>query len=231
MPLPLALGITAGIQAGTSLFGAIQGHKQKKEGEAALSKLNRPQYEIPQELYDNMSDAERMEVEGLPAAQKKAFVQNIERSQQQALKSQADRKGGLLGVQQSMQQETDAYSNLTSMDAAAYQQSKMNKQASVERARLGLAQAKDKRFGVQSAQYDQDLTSAQGMIGAGQQNVMQGLQGIGAAGMNMASAMYNPLGGGSGGGSVSPQSVQSATNIGQSVSSIPVGMIGAQPSF
>ena len=136
MPIPLLA--MAGVQAGISAFGAYQGHKQKKEGERALSKLDRPQYEIPQELYDNMSDAERMEVEGLPAAQKKAFVQNIERSQQQALKSQADRKGGLLGIQQSMQNETDAYSNLTSMDAAAYQQSKMNKQA-VERARLGIS--------------------------------------------------------------------------------------------
>ena len=196
MPFPLLA--MAGVQAGISAFGAYQGHKQKKEGERALSKLDRPQYEIPQELYDNMSDAERMEVEGLPAAQKKAFVQNIERSQQQALKSQADRKGGLLGIQQSMQNETDAYSNLTSMDAAAYQQSKMNKQASIERARLGLAQAKDKKFGVQSAQYGEDVTSAQGMIGAGQQNLMQGLQGIGAAGIN-AMSMANPLGGGAGG--------------------------------
>ena len=196
MPIPLLA--MAGVQAGISAFGAYQGHKQKKEGERALSKLDRPQYEIPQELYDNMSDAERMEVEGLPAAQKKAFVQNIERSQQQALKSQADRKGGLLGIQQSMQNETDAYSNLTSMDAAAYQQSKMNKQASIERARLGLAQAKDKKFGVQSSQYGEDVASAQGMIGAGQQNLMQGLQGIGAAGIN-AMSMANPLGGDGGG--------------------------------
>jgi hypothetical protein len=222
----------AGIQAGISAWGAYQGHKQKKEGEAAMSKLKRPQYEIPQELYDNMSDAERMEVEGLPAAQKKAFVQNVERSQQQALKSQADRKGGLLGVQQSMQQETDAYSNLTSMDAAAYQQSKMNKQAAVERARLGLAQAKDKKFGVQSGQYEQDLTSAQGMIGAGQQNLMQGLQGIGAAGMNaMAMGMGNPLGGGSGGGSVSPQSINAASSIGNSLSNLPAGVAGMQPGI
>ena len=46
------------------------------------------------------------------------------------------------------------------------------------------------------------------MIGAGQQNFMQGLQGIGAAGIN-AMSMANPLGGGAGGGgSVSPQSIR-----------------------
>jgi hypothetical protein len=224
MPLLIAAGIGAAISA----YGAYQGHKQKKEGEKALSGLTAPTYEIPQEIYDNLSDAERMDVEGLPAAQKKAFVQNIDRSQQQALKSQADRKGGLLGIQQSMQNETDAFSNLTSMDAAAYQQSKMNKQSSVERARLGLAQAKDKKFGIQKGDYEADLASAQGMIGAGQQNFMQGIQGIGAAGMSAATmGMGNPLGGG--GSSVSPQSVSSAANIGQSVSKIPPGMLGAQP--
>ena len=216
----------AGIQAGTSLFGAWQGYKQKKQGEKDAANLKRPQYEIPRELYDNLSDAEKREVEGLPAEHKKQFVQNIERSQQQALKSQADRKGGLLGIQESMRNEADAYSNLTSMDAAAYKQSEMNKQSAIERARLGLAQAKDKQFGVNSDQYNQDLDSANAMQGAGRQNLMQGIQGIGAAGINAMSMAYSPgAGSRTGGGTMMNPDQLSAANA---ITSLPPGMVGYQ---
>jgi len=174
----------------SSGIGIWQGEKQRREGEKAMSGLNRPTYEIPKELYDNLSDAEKMEVEGLTPQQKKDFVQNVERSQQSALKAQADRKGGLMGLQAMMQQETSAYSGLTSMDAAARKESELRKQASVMQAREAIAGAKDRRYQEQMGNYQQDLQSAQGMIGAGQQNTMSGIQGIGSAMLQVGAATY-----------------------------------------
>lgn len=181
-----------------------QGNKQKKAGEAALKNAQKPTYTIPQELLDNLSDAEKMQVEGLPAEQKKEFVQNIERSQQAAMKASADRKGGLLGLQSSMNQEANAYSNLVSMDASARKQSELNKQAAIQGARGDIAGAKNMAYGEQKDFYNQQVESAQANIGAGMQNINQGLQGIGSAAMQVGAARYkarnpsttNSLGGG-----------------------------------
>jgi hypothetical protein len=188
----MPLLIAAGIGAASSAFGAYQGYKQKKEGEKALAGLTAPTYEIPEEIKQNLSDAEAMEVEGLTASEKKAFVQNIERSQQSALKAQADRKGGLLGIQGSMQAESDAYSNLTSMDASARKQSELEKQARVSQARQAMASAKDRELAFREGRYQEDLASGQAMVGAGQQNIMQGIQGIGSAAIGFMGASSNP---------------------------------------
>jgi len=198
MPLPL-LAIGAGISAASSLYGMYKGNEQKKAGEKAMGNLVKPTYEIPKELYENLSDAEKMEVEGLPAEQKKQFVQNVSRAQQSALKNQADRKGGLMGLQSSLQAETDAYTNLSSMDAAAQKESELRKQQEIKNARGAIAQAKDTQFNAQNADYQQGLQGAQGMIGSGMQNVMGGIQGLGSTALSLGSTMYNPAGGDGGG--------------------------------
>ena len=198
MPL---LAVGAGMSILSSGFGMYQGMKQEKEGKKALANMNKPTYEIPQELYDNLSDAEKMEVEGLPAAQKKQFVQNVQRAQQSALKAQADRKGGLMGLQSAMQAETDAYTNLMSMDAAAQKESELRKQSMVQQARGAIAGAKDRQYQEQMGDYQQGVQSAQGMIGAGKQNFMQGLQGIGSGMLQIGAATYGGGNRGTGTGS------------------------------
>lgn len=220
------LAIGAGISAASSLYGMYQGHQQKKAGEKALKNLNKPSYEIPKELYDQLSDAEKMDVEGLPAEQKKQFVQNLERSQQSALKASADRKGGLMGLQSSMQQETDAYTNLVSMDAAARKESELRKQQAISQARAGIASAKERQFDIAQGDYQQQLQSAQAMQGAGMQNIMGGIQGLGSTALSLGSTMYKPGGGGAPSGSsmVNPGSMGTA----QSLSKLPGYMIGAQ---
>lgn len=203
-----------------------EGNKQKKAGEAALSKLKKPVYEIPKELYDNLSDAEKMQVEGLPAEQKKQFVQNTQRAQQSALKAQADRKGGLMGLQSAMQQETDAYTNLVSMDAAATKESEIRKQQQIQNARGAIAGAKNTQFNVQNQNYQQELQGAQGMIGAGQQNFMNGLQGLGSTALSLGAA---GVGGGGDAGGGGMTNLQNAYNASNSISNIPFGALGAQP--
>ncbi len=204
------------IGAATSAYGAYRGSQQKKEGERALGKLVAPTYEIPEEIRQNLSDAEAMEVEGLTAAEKKSFVQNIERSQQSALKAQADRKGGLLGIQGTMAAEADAYSSLTSMDAAARREAEMRKQQRTAQARSAMAGAKERRLAFEEGRYQEGLSSAQGMIGAGEQNIMQGIQGIGDAAMKFGAANYNP--GATTGSPTSTMPSQSQYNVAQGLS-------------
>ena len=60
MALPLIL---AGVQAGIGGAQAISGYKQKKN-------LTRPEYQIPEEIERNMTEAELMSYYGLPDAQK-----------------------------------------------------------------------------------------------------------------------------------------------------------------
>ena len=162
-----------------------QGNKQKKKGEADMKNLVKPEYQIPEELKRNLKESELRALEGLPTEQKMEYIKNLERSQQTALQSQAERKGGLLGIQQSAQQATDAFTNLTSIDA----QARAENQQQLQMNRNVMAQAKDRQFGFKEDRYQQGLQSAQAMIGAGQQNFMGGLDMIGGAAIQGATAL------------------------------------------
>jgi len=181
--LAVTLG-SAALSAGMGAYKAYQGSQQEKEGKAAMKGLSAPTYQIPKELQENLSESEIKALEGLPTAQKNEYIKNLERSQQAALNASADRKGGLLGVQASAQQATDAFTNLVSMDAQARAQ---NEQV-VQQNRMALAEAKDRQFGVQEGRYQQGLQSAQSMIGAGMQNKMSGYDTIAASAIQAGTA-------------------------------------------
>ena len=78
-----------------------------------------PEYDIPQEVYDNMTDAEYWALEGMPAASKEKFIQESKRTGATALSRSADRKGGLGLVSSIAQQERDDSTQMLSMDAEA----------------------------------------------------------------------------------------------------------------
>lgn len=174
MPLLIAGAASAGISAIMGGVQMYQGNKQKKAGEDALKSLNKPTYQIPDELRQNLKESELRALEGLPTEQKMEYVKNIERSQQQALQASAERKGGLMGIQQATSQANDMYTNLVSMDAAQ----RAANEAIVQQNRGVLANAKDREFGVKEDRYQQGLASGQAMVGAGKQNYMQGLDTI-----------------------------------------------------
>lgn len=191
----IAVG-TLAVAAVSAGYQAYQGNKQKKEGQKAMDALKRPDYVIPQELYDNLSDAEKTQVEGLPPEMKKQFVQNLERGRQNTLKGLADRKAGLLGIQSSMSTENDAYSNLVSMDASALQQSRLQKKSDIAQARMAIAGAKDNQFNVNSSNYQQELAGAQGMIGAGMQNQSNAWNTLASGAMQFGASTYKTGGSG-----------------------------------
>ena len=162
MALPLIL---AGVQAGIGGAQAISGYIQKKN-------LTRPEYQIPEEIERNMTEAELMSYYGLPDAQKAEYMQNIQRSTQGALRGISDRKGGLGAVAAAQQTQQDAYMNLLSADV---QQRMQNIQAA-QNMRQTMANYRDKAFAINEMQpYEQSYAEAQSLIGAGMQNVMGGL--------------------------------------------------------
>lgn len=175
--VPLALG---GAQA---LFGGIQAGI----GASKLKKLERPDYVIPEEIRKNLTESELMALEGLPAEQKQQYIQNIERSQQGALRSLSSRKAGLAGIPALMQSQSDAFTNLLSMDASQRLQNKMLAQQN----RQTLAQYKDKAFDINKMQpYQERSAEAQALIGSGIQNLFGGLD---------QAATFAFMGGGNGG--------------------------------
>jgi len=184
----LAAGIIGG---GSALLKTGLGFYQKRQGDKARNSLVQPEYKIPDELYANLSDAEKRQVEGLPAEQKADFVRNVERGRSTSLKAAADRKGGLLGIQESARNETDAYNNLVQIDAAARKQSQLEKEAAIRNARGDIANAKNMKFGIKDQNYNNQLNAANSDIGAGMQNIFGGVSQLGTTALGIAEMKYN----------------------------------------
>lgn len=170
-------------QAGVGAYQLIKGQMQ-------LANNQRPTYEIPQEVKDNLNQAQLQALEGLPEAQRKMFVENIQRSKANAVASLQDRRSGLVGLTGLAQTETDAYRNLLSQDVAARQanQAKLMEQNQV------MANYKDKAFEAnQMEPYRFKANQANALIGSGMQNLMSA--GYAAANLKSGQPAQNAVGG------------------------------------
>lgn len=148
--------------AGT--VGAVQYMKGRK-----MAKQNkRPDYEIPQEIKDNLSQAQMQALEGLPPEQKQQYVENVQRGQNFGLNALGDRKAGISGLATLTQQGNDAYKDLMTQDAIA-------RQANLDKlmgAREQIAQYKDKGFELNKLiPYQEKAQAAAAMQSAGLQNI------------------------------------------------------------
>ena len=183
----VAIGVSsAAIGAGMGVYGIIDGKKQQSKAKAEMDKLNKPSYQIPQEILDNLSDAEKRTVEGLPAEQKQEYVKNLERTQQSYMKGASDRKAGLAGLQDSTNRANDQYTNLVSMDAATRAQNKRAKEQEISMARGAVADAKNQEFAFNMQDYQAQLQSAQANYQAGAQNMNAGMQQVGGSMIGLA---------------------------------------------
>lgn len=173
----------AGGGASTTL-GAVQlayGMYQQK-------KNKRPTYEIPQEIQQNLTQAQNMALQGLPEEQKQQYLSNLQRGSAQALASSSSRGGGLAGIANINQQQNDAYGNLLSMDSQARNQ---NQQLLMGQ-RQTMADYKDQAFQINKVNpYYEKTSQNNAMMGAGMQNMSQGFQ----AGNTGGSGGYENTGG------------------------------------
>jgi len=188
------LAISAGVGLLSSGIKSFFGRSQYRKGKEAMETLERPEYEIPPEVAANLTAAELAAMEGLPAEQKQAYVENIQRATGFAMGSLQDRGLGVAGASGIFQQQSDAYRNLLGMDVAARRQGQQN----LAQARLTSAGFKEREQDINLFQpYMQDYMAAQSMMGAGMQNIAGGLQDI--TQLAGATAMgFGSLGGGGG---------------------------------
>mgnify|MGYP003133339663 CR=1 FL=1 len=180
------------VAAGVAVVGGgikmYQGAQQKKAGKSAEARAQamKPDFEIPQEEYANLLDAKKAAEGGMPAAQRRAAEQDIQRTSQAALRGSAERKGGLGMVSQVASQESRANLALMQSDVAARRQNiqQMMQQRSV------IAGYKQKRFEHEYNEYSADLDYARAQIGAGMQNQMSGIDSIvGGIGQGIAGSI------------------------------------------
>lgn len=179
MVFPLAM---AGAQTGFGIFQAIKGAKKLKDTE-------RPPYEIPKEILQNLNAAERMALEGMPDAQKQAYLQNLQRSSQLALRGLSDRRAGVGAIANVQSQLDMGAMSLLGMDAAQRQQNRLNAMG----ARTQMAQYRDKAFELNQLQpFLDDRAEGQALIGGGVQNIFGGIDmGAGVLQANENREMWN----------------------------------------
>lgn len=165
--------VSLGIEAGTTLLDTGLGAWQYFKGKQEEKNNPRPTYQIPDEIKQNLSQAQMMALEGLPAEQKQQYIQNLQRTSNFALNAMSSRKSGLAGLSGLVQNQNDAYGNLLSQDSAARQQ---NRQMAMQQGQV-MANYKDSAYQQnQSNPYYEKTAQAQAMQGAGLKNIFGGIQ-------------------------------------------------------
>ena len=172
--------LPAAMQTGTGIYQMYKGNQ--------LSKMERPDYSIPQEVLDNLTDAQVQALRGIPAEQRMQFLQNVARAEQTSLAAMDDRKAGLTGLAGLQQSTNDAYGNLMAQDS----QARFNAEQNLQSVRGNVADYRDKEFELnQMNPFLDQMKAAAAMKGAGMQNLMKGS--TAAAKMNQDRIQYNQL--------------------------------------
>jgi len=176
-PVGSGIGAVAG-----GLISGITGLFQKHKANKLLANLHRPQYVIPNEVLQNQKQAELNARQGLPSEQYQQGMQNIARQQNSALQRASDRRGGLLAVAGTQQAGNDATLNLDVANANA----RLKNQNTLYGVNNQVAGYRDKAFQINQMQpYQQDRSYALGLLGAGNQNLVSGIDKV-ASGALMA---------------------------------------------
>lgn len=164
LTMSLLVGIPAAVKTGTGIAQFLAGRK-------ALRENKRPMRQIPQEVIANLTQAQIQALEGMPEEQRNLFIQDMQRSQQQAVRGLADRRAGIAGIPQLYQGELDSLNRLAMQDSQMRLQNLNNLTA--QRAEMG--RQRDTQF--QLNEYEPFLNKmrmAEGLIGTGMQNAMGG---------------------------------------------------------
>src|SRR3990167_990319 len=161
----------------SAILGGVQsdaGITKYSKGRALAKQNIKPQYDIPVEIAQNLSQAQLQALEGLPPEQKKQYVENVQRQVGFGLTALGERKAGIAGLATLTQQGTDAYKDLLTADARARQENLRQLMS----AREQMAGYKEKEFQLNRLiPYQEKAEAAAAMQGAGIQNIMGGLRG------------------------------------------------------
>lgn len=200
MPFPIA----AAVGLGSGLISGLIGGGQRRKGRKMLNNLVYPTYEIPKEVMDNKSIATDMAATGMPAQQYAQAQQNIQRGQNSAIQQAQNRRAGIGLIGAIQRNSNDAQLGLDVADAKARQENKMN----LMNVNSQVAGYRDKAFDWNKKnKYLQDRQYAMSLMGAGNQNIMSGIdKGLASIPLffNKGGSGGGFLGGGSSGGGGNP---------------------------
>ena len=186
LTMGLLVGIPAAVKTGTGIAQFLAGRK-------ALRETKRPMRQIPQEVIANLTQAQVQALEGMPEEQRNLFIQDMQRSQQQAVRGLADRRAGIAGIPQLYQGELDSLNRLAMQDS----QMRLQNQNLLTAQRAEMGRQMDTQF--QLNEYEPFLNKmrmAEGLIGSGMQNAMGGF--TDASRMLVDYSMLDSLSGGDG---------------------------------
>lgn len=131
------IGTAIGAVGGGLLGGSLNYFAEREK-----AKNVRPQYVIPEDVMQNLTQAQQMAMEGLPDEQKRQFLSNIQRSGAFALNQIGDRRGGLVGLAALNENMNQSYANMLAQDSAA----RINNQQALMGQRQNVADYKDQAF-------------------------------------------------------------------------------------
>lgn len=132
--------VAAGVASGAATMAGVKYIKKRRD--AKKDAQNRPTYEIPEEVKQNLNQAQQMALQGLPEDQKQQYLSNLQRGTAQALASSQSRRGGLAGIAGINQQQNDAYGNMLAIDS----QARRENQLGLMSARQNMADYRDQSF-------------------------------------------------------------------------------------
>lgn len=183
MPVTASL-IAAGIGGAQSAFGAYQ----YLEGRRLAKTAKRPEMEIPREMYNKLTTAQQMALEGMSEQERKQYIDNLQRVANFQMQEMGTRKAGLVGAAELGQTQADALTNM----AVQSEQLRRQNQQYLGQTQSEMAGWKQQQFMANKmAPYMATVTAANAMQGAGLQNVMGG---AGSASKNiMAAGIYDSL--------------------------------------
>jgi len=185
--------IAALVNTATTLVADdIQSNKEReKRAEAAAAEAAIPKYEIPQEVLDNLTDAQQRVLQGMPAEQSRMYIENIQRATQQGFGALNERGLGVAGTSALFRNQQDAYRDLLGADYMARKENLGN----LATARGTMAQFKDAKFNIDQqvpmAKFQQASNQLAAQQGAANQSQMDLFSSLGQLG--------GALGGGYGG--------------------------------
>lgn len=167
--------------------GLITGNSQKNKAKALLGQ-GRPTQQVPLAVRENQDIARNQALQGLPSQQYEQAMKNIQRQTNQAIASSQDRRAGIGLIGSIQQRQNDAVGQLDAQSAAARQQN-IKQLLGVNNTVGGYQnQAFDWN---QKQKYQQNYNYGMQLLGAGNQNIVGGID-KGVAGL-MRSGAFNGL--------------------------------------
>ncbi len=180
---------------GGGIISGLTGFFQRRKAKKMLAGLQRPEYVIPNEEFENKRRAEIAANEGMPSQQYTNAMNSFQRNQAAALSSSLDRKSALMALPKIQQQTNDQMANLDAQDAVM----RMQNQRTLYGINSRIGQYRDKAFEINKMQpYQRDYDYAMGLLGAGNQNLMGGLEKLVAGAGQLYSDNGTSIGGSSG---------------------------------